>query len=93
MLGFMAAMAQAQAEVTKEAQKAGIAHAQTNDNGTKYRGRKPTYTLDSLIQVQELLGQGIGVSEVAKTTGVRRQTIYRIKQDPARQVAALAAWK
>jgi putative DNA-invertase from lambdoid prophage Rac len=93
MLAFMAAMAQAQAEATKEAQRAGIAHARTNDDGTKYRGRKPTFTLDTMVLVQELLGQGLGVSEVAKTTGVRRQTIYRIKQDPARQVAALAAWK
>jgi putative DNA-invertase from lambdoid prophage Rac len=93
MLGFMAAMAQAQAEATKEAQRAGIAHARTNDDGTKYRGRKPTFTLDTLLQVQELLGQGMGVSEVSKETGVRRQTIYRIKRDPARQVAALAAWK
>jgi putative DNA-invertase from lambdoid prophage Rac len=93
LLAFMAAMAQAQAEATKEAQRAGIAHARTNDDGTKYRGRKPTFTLDTLVLVQELLGQGLGVSDVAKTTGIRRQTIYRIKQDPARQVAALAAWK
>jgi putative DNA-invertase from lambdoid prophage Rac len=92
MLGFMAAMAQAQAEATKEAQRAGIAHARTNDDGTKYRGRKPTFTLDTMTLVQDLLGQGHGVSDVAKITGLKRQTIYRIKQDPARQVAALAAW-
>jgi DNA invertase Pin-like site-specific DNA recombinase len=41
LIAFMAATAQAQAEVTKEAQKAGIAHARMNDDGTKYRGRKP----------------------------------------------------
>jgi putative DNA-invertase from lambdoid prophage Rac len=40
LLAFMAAMAQSQAEVIKEAQKAGIAHAQASDDGTKYRGRK-----------------------------------------------------
>ena len=37
LIAFMAAMAQAQAEVTKEAQKAGIAHALAHDDGTKYR--------------------------------------------------------
>jgi putative DNA-invertase from lambdoid prophage Rac len=41
LIGFMAATAQSQAEVIKEAQKAGIAYAQTNDDGTKYRGRNP----------------------------------------------------
>src|SRR6202035_558903 len=34
LVAFMAAMAQSQAEVTKEAQKAGIAHAQAHDDGT-----------------------------------------------------------
>ena len=38
LIAFMAATAQSQAEVIKEAQKAGIAHAQTHDDGTKYRG-------------------------------------------------------
>src|SRR3984957_11685509 len=37
LVAFMAAMSQAQAEVTKEAQKAGIAHALAHDDGTKYR--------------------------------------------------------
>jgi putative DNA-invertase from lambdoid prophage Rac len=37
LIAFMAATAQSQAEVIKEAQKAGIAHAQANDDGTKYR--------------------------------------------------------
>src|SRR3984893_2703384 len=36
LIAFMAATAQSQAEVIKEAQKAGIAHAQANDDGTKY---------------------------------------------------------
>jgi putative DNA-invertase from lambdoid prophage Rac len=32
LIGFMAATAQSQAEITKEAQKAGIAHAQAKDD-------------------------------------------------------------
>jgi putative DNA-invertase from lambdoid prophage Rac len=45
LIAFMAPTAQAQAEVIKEAQKAGIAHAQANDDGTRYRGRKPTFSV------------------------------------------------
>jgi len=92
LIAFMAASAQAQAEATKEAQKAGIAHARANDDGTKFRGRKPTFTWDSLALAQALLNQGVGVAEIAKTTGLARQTVYRIQKEPERQAAALAAW-
>jgi putative DNA-invertase from lambdoid prophage Rac len=92
LVAFMAAMAQSQTEVTKEAQKAGIAHAQSCDDGTKYRGRKPTFTWDQFARVRELLSQGIGVSAVAKTTGLKRQSIYRIQAEPEKQIAALRSW-
>jgi DNA invertase Pin-like site-specific DNA recombinase len=92
LIAFMAASAQAQAEATKEAQRAGIAHAKQNDDGTKFRGRKPTFTFDTLALVQELLSQGTGIAEIAKTTGLARQTVYRIRKQPERQAAALAAW-
>jgi DNA invertase Pin-like site-specific DNA recombinase len=92
LIAFMAAVAQSQAEVTKEAQRAGIAHARTHDDGTKYRGRKPTFTCDQFAMVRELLNQGLGVSTVAKTTGIKRQSIYRIQREPEKQLAALRAW-
>ena len=92
LIAFMAATAQAQAEVTKEAQKAGIAHAQANDDGTKYRGRKPTFTCDQFARVRELLNQGLGISAVAKTVGLKRQSIYRIQSEPEKQLAALRSW-
>jgi putative DNA-invertase from lambdoid prophage Rac len=92
LIAFMAATAQSQAEVTKEAQKAGIAHAQAKDDGTKYRGRKPTFTCDQFAVARDLLSQGVGVSAVAKTTGLMRQTIYRIQTQPEKQMAALRAW-
>jgi DNA invertase Pin-like site-specific DNA recombinase len=88
----MAATAEAQAEATKEAQKAGILYAQSHDDGTKFRGRKPTFSWETFRVVQQLLGQGIGVAEVAKITGLKRQTIYRIQKEPGRQAAALTAW-
>ena len=66
--------------------------ASHHDDGTKFRGRKPTFNWETFGLVQQLLGQGIGVAEVAKITDLKRQTIYRIQTDPGRQAAALAAW-
>ena len=86
----MAATAQAQAEATKEAQKAGIEHAR--EAGGRYRGRKPSYTREQLAAVRDLLAQGASVTAIAKGTGLSRQWIYRIRDDPAGSEAALQAW-
>src|SRR5215203_2794696 len=51
LIGFMAALGQAQAEATKLAQKAGIEKAKTED---KYRGRKPSYTRKQFEQARKL---------------------------------------
>jgi putative DNA-invertase from lambdoid prophage Rac len=92
LIAFMAAMAQSQTEVIKEAQKAGIAHAQAHDDGMKYRGRKPAFNLEQYRLVQELLKQGIPVAAIARETGIKRQTVYRIQAKPEQQLAALQAW-
>ena len=92
LIAFMAAMAQAQAEATKQAQTAGIAHAQDHDDGTKYRGRKPTFNCEQFALVRELLSQGIPIAAIAKTTGLKRQSIYRIQKMPEQQQVALQAW-
>jgi DNA invertase Pin-like site-specific DNA recombinase len=92
LIAFMAASAQAQAEATREAQRAGIAHARASEGEMKYRGRKPTFNWQTFSMVQDLLGQGAGIGEIAKTTGLNRQTIYRIQHQPERQAEALAAW-
>jgi putative DNA-invertase from lambdoid prophage Rac len=92
LLAFMAAMAQAQAEITKAAQKAGIEHARTNDDGTKYRGRKPTYTWSSFRLAQRMLAEGTPITTVAKTTGIKRQSLHRIRQNPLAAEAALHSW-
>ena len=91
LIGFMAATAQAQAEATKEAQRAGIAHAKTE--GERYLGRKPSFTRQQMNIVRDLLGQAAGVTAVAKATGLSRQTIYRLQADPAGAEALLANWK
>ena len=86
----MAATAQAQAEATKEAQRAGIEHAKAS--GERYKGRKPSFSRSQFETVRDMLGQGAGVSTIAKVTGLTRQTIYRIKDDAAGSRAALATW-
>lgn len=91
LIGFMAAMAQAQAEATKAAQKAGIANARAK--GDSYRGRKPSFTREQLEAVLSMDALGAGVSTVAKETGLSRQTIYRIKSDPASAEKTLALWE
>jgi putative DNA-invertase from lambdoid prophage Rac len=92
LIAFMAATAQAQAEATKAAQRAGIEHAKAKD-GTAYLGRKPSYTRQQLVMVRHLLGHdAVGIARIAKETGLTRQTVYRIKDDPAAAEAALGAW-
>jgi DNA-binding phage protein len=36
---------------------------------------------------------GVGIAQVAKETGLTRQTVYRIKDDPSGSEAALVAWR
>jgi putative DNA-invertase from lambdoid prophage Rac len=92
LIAFMSATAQAQAEATRTAQRAGIAHARANGDRA-YLGRKPSFTRDQLNKARAMLGkQTMGIAQIAKETGLTRQTIYRIKDDPASAEAALAAW-
>ncbi|MCB8840037.1 recombinase family protein [Aurantimonas sp. VKM B-3413] len=95
LIAFMAATAQAQAEATKEAQRAGIEAAKGKAEGgagAAYRGRKPSFTREQVEAVRGLLGKETGIAEIARTVGLSRQTVYRIKDDPAGTDAALAAW-
>jgi DNA invertase Pin-like site-specific DNA recombinase len=91
MIAFMAATAQAQAEATKAAQKAGIIHAKQKAE-VKYKGRKPSYTRAQLDIVRTMLDQQHGISAIARVADLSRQTIYRIEQDPAAAEAVLATW-
>jgi putative DNA-invertase from lambdoid prophage Rac len=91
MISFMAASAQAQAEATKISQKAGIQHARTV-TPEKYRGRRPSFTREQLDAVLERSQLGDGITEIAIAAGVSRQTVYRIKDNPAAALAALQRW-
>jgi DNA invertase Pin-like site-specific DNA recombinase len=92
LIAFMAATAQAQAEATKEAQRAGIEHARAKAENP-YRGRKPSYSREQFQRVREMLGSAAdGPATIAAACEVSRQTVYRIKDDPAGAEAALASW-
>ncbi|TBA43656.1 recombinase family protein [Rhizobium ruizarguesonis] len=90
LIAFMAATAQAQAEATKAAQRAGI-EAKKGDPKT-YPGKKPSYDRKAFGQVVDMLALGKGASEISKTTGLTRQTVLRIRDNQAGAEAALARW-
>ncbi|MDD2872273.1 MAG: recombinase family protein [Azoarcus sp.] len=89
LIAFMAATAQAQAEATKEAQKAGIEHAK--ELGA-FKGRKPSFGRVQLDTVLSMLANKDGVQAIATATGLSRAAVYRIQEDPAKAHAALDAW-
>jgi putative DNA-invertase from lambdoid prophage Rac len=91
MLSFMSAMAEAQAVATKEAQKAGIAHAQESDT-RKYRGRKPTYTEEQVHQIQNLMREGVGVNQIARDIGLNKFAVSRISRDISGALHTLSRW-
>lgn len=91
LIGFLAATAQAQAEATKVAQAAGIAHAKATDEKA-FRGRKPSYRRDQFEAITAALGRGDTVSGIARDNCVTRQTVLRIRDDRASAEAALARW-
>ena len=57
-----------------------------------YKGRKPSYSRKQFESAQAMLGKFSSVGEVARTTGLTRQTVYRIKDDPAAAETALTTW-
>jgi hypothetical protein len=50
------------------------------------------YRRDQFSTVCNMLDLSTGIGEIAATTGLSRQTIYRIRDDRASAEAALANW-
>ena len=92
LIGFMAALSQAQAEATKEAQKAGIAYAKASGEDV-YKGRKPQFTRKQFEIVRDMLALEASIASIAAAAGLSRQTVYRIKDNAPWAVAALERWK
>jgi putative DNA-invertase from lambdoid prophage Rac len=58
-----------------------------------YLRRKPSYTRDQFNKVRDMLRQeAVSIAQIARETGLTRQTVYRIKDDPAGAEAALGVW-
>lgn len=89
LIAFMAATAQAQAEATKEAQKAGIAYAKNNG---AFKGRKPSYTRKQLESAIAMIQAKHSVQTISAEVGLSRATIYRIQEEPSKAFASLDAW-
>lgn len=90
MVAFLAATAQAQAEATKSAQRAGIDAAKGDQR--KYPGRKPSFNRQVTIHVRNLIDKGWGTSSVASEVGLSRQAVLRIRDDPKGVEMALQRW-
>jgi putative DNA-invertase from lambdoid prophage Rac len=93
LIAFMAATAQAQAEATKSAQRAGINHAR-HSTPNAYLGRKPSYTRQQLDRIRLALDSASppSLSVIATAEGLSKQAVFRLKQDPQAALAALDAW-
>ena len=89
MLGLLDAMGQASMDATRLAQRAGIDRARAEQ---RYRGRKPSFDRATLRIVSHMLGNGAGASSISRLTGLSRQSILRIRDDPAQAEAALERW-
>jgi putative DNA-invertase from lambdoid prophage Rac len=93
LIAFMAATAEAQAEATKSAQRAGIDHKRRIEPKA-YLGRKPSYDRATLDRVLSALSSASApsLSTIARVEGLTKQTVYRIKADPRAAEAALVPW-
>jgi putative DNA-invertase from lambdoid prophage Rac len=93
LIAFMAATAQAQAEATKSAQRAGIDHSRMM-KPSAYPGRKPSYDRATFDRIKLALDSATppSLSAIAKAEGLSKQTVLRLKQDPRAALAALEVW-
>jgi putative DNA-invertase from lambdoid prophage Rac len=93
LIAFMAATAQAQAEATKFAQRAGIDHSRMM-KPSAYLGRKPSYDRATFDRIRLVLDGASppSLSAIANAEGLSKQTVFRLKQDPQAALDALDAW-
>lgn len=93
ILAFMAALAEADNKAKSEARQAGIDHVRASPEAKrKYRGKPPSFDRTTLNVVQTMLSQNKTISEIARETGISRQTVHRIQDEPHWADAALVRW-
>jgi putative DNA-invertase from lambdoid prophage Rac len=93
LIAFMAATAQAQAEASKSAQRAGIDHKR-QAQPSAYLGRKPSYDRATFDRIKLALDSTSppSLSAIARAEGLSKQAVFRLKQDPQAALVALDAW-
>jgi len=74
MLNLVGSIAEWERDMMLERQREGIEKAKGEG---KYKGRKPTARAKH-HSVEELRGQGMGATEIAKRVGIGRASVYRI---------------
>lgn len=89
LLAFLAAMAQAQAEATKDAQQAGIRFAKEKN---AYKGRKPAYSRRNIDDTLALVGEGVPQAEIARRLNLSRAMVIRMSREPEKMKKALDDW-
>ena len=78
MLQMMGAFSQFERSMIRKRQAEGIAAAKAKGKDSPYKGRKQS--IDRKV-VMKMLNAGEGMTAVAKSLGVSRQSIYRIKNE------------
>ena len=73
MLSMLGSVAQFEREMMLERQREGIAKAKAEG---LYKGRKPT-AMAKAGDVKALAAKGMGATEIAKTLGIGRASVYR----------------
>lgn len=74
MLNLLGSIAEFERALMLERQREGIAKAKGEG---KYKGRKPTARAKA-GEVKALAAKGIGATEIAKTLGIGRASVYRV---------------
>lgn len=74
LLTMVGAIAEFERELMLERQREGIAKAKAEG---KYKGRKPTARARA-ADVKRMLSEGIGATEIARTLGIGRASVYRV---------------
>lgn len=75
MLTMLAAVAEFERDIMLERQRDGIAIAKQNG---KYRGRPPM-AQEQTARIKTMRQSGISPTQIARTLGVSRATVYRVK--------------
>ena len=78
MLQMMGVFSQFERSVIRTRQAEGIAAAKAKGEDSPYKGRKPSIDRKAVIK---RLDAGEGMTAIARTLGVSRQSIYRIKNE------------